>query len=241
MIYLSRLIINLDSRAVRRDLADCQALHRTIMRAFPTVTEGSEGARERFGVLFRLEEGRRTGAPPSLLVQSRIEPDWAGLPEGYLLETADAPVNPACKRVDERYGALAPGAVLRFRLRANPTRKVETKSGPDGARRNGRRIGLRNEAERIAWLQRKGETGGFRLRAVRGQPLVANAQTGLETVTGSRARAGGSTAHLTFEAVLFEGILEVTDPDCFLKTLAEGIGPAKAYGFGLLSIARASE
>lgn len=47
------------------------------------------------------------------------------------------------------------------------------------------------------------------------------------------------TGQLTFGAVLFEGRLRVTDADLFRAALASGIGPAKAYGFGLLSIAPA--
>jgi CRISPR system Cascade subunit CasE len=42
---------------------------------------------------------------------------------------------------------------------------------------------------------------------------------------------------MTFGSVLFEGVLQVTDPDGFRETLATGIGSGKAYGFGLLSIA----
>jgi CRISPR system Cascade subunit CasE len=36
----------------------------------------------------------------------------------------------------------------------------------------------------------------------------------------------------------FEGILEVTDPEEFAAAVTAGIGPAKAFGFGLLSVAR---
>lgn len=43
---------------------------------------------------------------------------------------------------------------------------------------------------------------------------------------------------LTFGSVLFEGVLEITDAERFQKTLQAGIGSGKAYGFGLLSIAR---
>jgi CRISPR system Cascade subunit CasE len=44
-----------------------------------------------------------------------------------------------------------------------------------------------------------------------------------------------------FLAVRFEGVLEVTDPDQLLQTVSEGIGSAKGFGFGLLSLARAEE
>jgi len=45
---------------------------------------------------------------------------------------------------------------------------------------------------------------------------------------------------LTVGDVLFDGRLVVTDADRFRETLTAGIGSGKAYGFGLLSIARAA-
>jgi len=38
--------------------------------------------------------------------------------------------------------------------------------------------------------------------------------------------------------VIFEGSLEVTDRDLFVKTVSEGIGRAKAYGCGMITIAK---
>ena len=40
-----------------------------------------------------------------------------------------------------------------------------------------------------------------------------------------------------FVAVRFEGVLEVTDPTAFCKTVENGIGSGKGFGFGLLSVA----
>ena len=40
---------------------------------------------------------------------------------------------------------------------------------------------------------------------------------------------------ITFEGVTFEGLLRVTDPVAFRQAVEFGIGPARAYGFGLLS------
>ena len=42
---------------------------------------------------------------------------------------------------------------------------------------------------------------------------------------------------MTHLAVRFDGLLRVTDAGDFRETLICGIGPGKAYGFGLLSIA----
>lgn len=245
MIYLSRLILNPRSHDVQRDLADCQAMHRTVMSAFPPAPVGGEGGREHFGVLYRLDTPPHGQGPPVLLVQSFARPDWSGLPRSYLLPPGGESINPACKRVDDRYARLEIGTVLRFRLRANPTRKVDTRSGPDGSHRNGRRVELRQDAEQVAWLERKAEQGGFRLLTVGGRHDAPAVQaSAVARVVGTRTDRASSTsqagAHLTFGSVLFDGLLVVTDRERFQETLARGIGPGKAYGFGLLSIAPAS-
>ena len=50
----------------------------------------------------------------------------------------------------------------------------------------------------------------------------------------------GHRHDITHFAVKFEGELVVTDPTRFAETLKNGIGSAKGFGFGLLSVARAS-
>ena len=95
-MYLSRLLLDPRSREVRRDLAECHELHRTIMNAFPQSEEQGEGARERFGVLHRLETERQSNRL-CLYVQSREKPDWGKLPAGYCLEAGT-------KRVEEKIG-----------------------------------------------------------------------------------------------------------------------------------------
>lgn len=235
MTYLSRLILNPRDRAVRRDLADCQQLHRTILSAFPTA-DGD--ARERFGVLFRLEPPSRDGAQLVLLVQSGEMPEWGKLPAEYLLATNDDLPNPALKSLDALYDALESGRALRFRLRANPTKKIDTKSGPDGQRRNGRRIPVGGTEARLAWLERKASGHGFRLLSVQGQPDVASAIVGPgQRYGGWRVGEDGRVARLSFDAVTFDGSLVVTAVEPFRAALASGIGPGKAYGFGLLTVA----
>lgn len=225
-MHLSRLLLNHKSRAVLRDLADSQELHRTVMSAFPQADTPEEGARKRFGVLHRLELDPRRGRLV-LYVQSLERPDWSRLPPDYLL-SAPGLENPATKSVAEAYRALKPGAVLSFRLKANPTRKIDTKTGPDGLRRHGRRVELVQEEDQATWLKRKGEQGGFQ---------VLSARVGGLSKERSRHRGSG-VSPLTLAGVLFEGHLRVTDPERFLNhSLLRGIGPGKAYGLGLLSLA----
>jgi CRISPR system Cascade subunit CasE len=220
-MYLSRLVPNPLSRDVQQDLADCQKLHQTIMAAFP---QTKSSPRQTFGVLYRLETSER----PHILVQSRVVPDWGQLPPGYCLE------DPMVKSLQSQYERLRDGMVLRFRLTANPTKKIDTKTGPDGKRKNGRRVVLRKEDEQIAWLVRKGETGGFELLSLATRPEIAN--VAVLPMAGSR-RGIHSQGRLTFGGVVFEGQLRITDAQCFRDALASGIGSGKSYGFGLLSIA----
>ena len=235
-MYLSRLILNERNRDARRDLADCQKLHRTIMAAFPQAPAAQE-AREHFGVLHRLDAGR--DGHPVLLVQSRAAPDWSRLPAGYLLDSGGEPANPACKSIDGGLDALQPGRELLFRVRANPTRKINTRSGPDGRRSNGTRVELHGEQEWLAWLGRKAVQGGFRLLSVRASPAVPDTRVaGLDRITGSRPVANGNgRQRLTFFSVLFEGRLSIADAKLFRAAVEQGIGSGKAYGFGLLSVA----
>lgn len=241
MMYLSRLILDPRNQALRRDLADCQNLHRTVLSGFPQATSGAAGtggAREQFGILHRVDT-TRTGI--ELYVQSNIEPNWDHLPIGYLLVAAGA--NPVCKCVDELYAGLSSATRLRFRLCANPTKRLHLGTGKDGWGA-GKRVDLRREEDQLAWLEAKAQAGGFALCHVQTNPHVANVRRMPGgRITGNRSRRGAPSterAPLTFGSVLFEGELQVTDPALFLSTLAQGIGSGKAYGFGLLSIAPAS-
>jgi CRISPR system Cascade subunit CasE len=225
-MFLSKLILNISDREVRRDLADCHDLHRTIMSAFPQAN--GVAPREEFGVLFRVDVGR--DGKIILLVQSQVEPDWSRLPDDYLLDVDN---NPACKPVLSHYAGLATGQRLLFRLLANPTKRVSANNNEQDARWRGKRIELRSEGDQITWLRRKAEAAGFRLIEASINRDVPNVQT------APRPKASGwrEKKRLSFGSALFNGELEITDAELFRQALSGGVGSGKAYGFGLLSIA----
>jgi CRISPR system Cascade subunit CasE len=226
-MILSRLTLNLRSHAAIRDLADCQQMHRTILNFFPSA--GAAPRRE-FALLFRIECS--SIGDPYVIIQSREIPDLGRLPSGYLAKP------PEVKDVSEAYAALRPGMKLRFRLRANPTRKIDTKSGPGGERRNGRRVDLRSDEARLGWLARKAAGAGFTILSVKCSTDVSDVRLVPQARSiGYRTDAGGERRKLTFASILFEGVIEMNDPAKFRAALDYGIGSAKAYGFGLLSIA----
>ncbi len=235
-LYLSRLVLDGASRQVRRELAQPYEMHRTLMNGFP---QSPTEARRTFGVLFRAEPDEHHGRV-LVYVQSAVEPDWTclGLSE-YLLHEPEPP-----KDLARAYVRLKTGQQLRFRLRANPTRRI-LRPKSDDERLKGKRVALLSDDEQAAWLARKGRervkgfSGGFELierdlldpdgHRCR-SPCVSVRDEGPQW-----GRRNGRT--VTHAAVRFDGILRVTDADAFRVTLAEGIGPAKAFGFGLLSIA----
>jgi len=84
------------------------------------------------------------------------------------------------------------------------------------------------------WLVRKGSDHGFVVAdlVIRPDPLTGDMQR------GSKLNAKGDKIDLSHKAIVFDGVLKVTDLDAFQDALRQGIGSGKAYGFGLLSIRR---
>jgi len=162
-------------------------------------------------LLWRLESGRAL-EPPYVLVQTEGPQDWTALWE-------------ACRR---DYGELAPdspkpfhpvfrtGERLRFRLRANPS-----------VMRGRKRYGLVGREAQLAWLERRLSREGAR--------MVAAEVVGKEWLV---ARKGAAGRRIELLAVTFEGVLEVMVPETLLRALIRGVGHGKAFGLGLLSLAR---
>lgn len=219
-MYLSRLILNPRSRRVQRELAQPYEMHRSIMHAFRSDLQAGE---ER--VLWRVDEHPRLGL--MLLVQSRELPDWSWLAEdgarGYLLP-ADEP-NPAVKAFDLQ---PATGQIFTFRLRANPTKRLGKSAEYD----KGKRVGIYDEEEQRAWLARKGEQHGFRV-------LQVQVSRDDKIKDEKAIERDGKVHDLELLSVQFDGILQVTDPDKLIAAVEAGIGSAKGFGFGLLSLAPA--
>jgi len=161
----------------------------------------------------------------------------------YFLLSRRPPVNPlGLWRIDPPkpfHPRLRSGQRLAFSLRVNP---VITREGRrhDVVMDRKQATGWRetNPAERpplaelireagIDWLQKRAETAGFRFapEAVR-----------VEGYRQHRSRRGGR--EIRFSTLDFTGLLTVTEPDVFLHKLQQGIGPAKAFGCGLMLLKR---
>lgn len=246
-MYLSHLLIDTGTnpdkpRPGRTWLRNIYHVHQRLCMAFPSNERKNQDPHflkpykpddfrpvhiernEDSGFLFRIDP--HPGGNVSIIVLSAKEPNWdyAFYNADYLLAAPPSSPKPLELHIET-------GAKFRFKLKANPTRRL-SKNSVD---KMGNRIEEKKIGDRVPvpfekleeWLARKGEQSGFKLIGA----VEKNAGYGYfekSTVKEQNSR---------LISVLFEGILEVTDECEFRKALLSGIGSAKAFGFGLLTIA----
>lgn len=183
--------------------------HRALWRLFPGQEEESRS------FLFRIEQLVK-GQGALVLMQSHLEP----------LDSDDV----GLVAVREYFPKLHSGQRLRFRLRANPVKTVKDER-KGTIEKNGKvytrtaRVPLIDEGQQQAWIERKlSEMAHL-------ESLLLQQEKPLNFRKGREKRSG------KIQPVLFDGLLTVQEPEPFLMLMQEGIGPAKAFGCGLLSLA----
>ncbi|MDR4470486.1 MAG: type I-E CRISPR-associated protein Cas6/Cse3/CasE [Nitrospira sp.] len=221
-MFLHRIHLDPRCREARRDLADPYQLHATLCRAFsPPDTKCPEGE-----ILWRLEPETDSNGSPRILVQSRTIPNWDGIGVKGWLSQADLPIDLKSRL---KLDALTAGGRYRFRLRANPC-----------VTRNGKRQGLLQLVEQEQWIKRKGTLHGFVLPQLPSFDLSEGEQERVDVRVSEEQMLSGRQNHgnsIRIFAVLYDGVLTVTDAYAFVKVLQTGIGHGKALGLGLLSVA----
>lgn len=157
-------------------------------------------------ILYRVEDNRNRPVVP-VLVQSRYLPVWDTVER---MQRGAYLIN--APQVRQVIPNVDQGQRLPFRLQANPTVK-----------RDGKRHAVYGDTELLEWLLRKGHQHGFVC-----DPLDVQAS--------KLGKKYGKHRQATWHAVQFDGVLTITNTDLFIGALEDGIGSAKAFGFGLLSI-----
>lgn len=144
--------------------------------------------------------------------------------------------------------------------------RIAAEAEAQDKRRRGFRLGQRTAKHQLAWLTGRVKQHGFELRELPAQapavpsilPLIdppdGNLETALDaSVTSSERRVFSKTdtkdgqpvlqdgkpvrRQVTVQTATFSGTLRVTEPVDLARTLLSGMGPAKAYGCGLLTLA----
>lgn len=161
--------------------------------------------------LWRLEQQRDATRTAAVLIQSEDVPDSEAL-------RAYAPnyFRKFDSKDNQLLENLSNGQILNFRLRANPT-----------VTREGKRHGLDDVGEQLEWLERQVTRAGGEL---------LSAETSLAGKLKMARRA--QSTPIVILGVTFDGQLRVLDDNLLKSAVRTGIGPGKALGFGLLTLAR---
>ncbi|MFF2792841.1 type I-E CRISPR-associated protein Cas6/Cse3/CasE [Streptomyces sp. NPDC058049] len=224
---LTRIHLNLASPRVRRDLVDATSLHRTVMLFAPD--DLGPHPRHQAGLLFRLEPTHSGTTPPLLLIQTRHLPDLTRLPATYGTTQT--------RSLAPTLNGLTPGRQIHYRITANPTahHRLHDDDGRPLPGTYRKRTALTGD-QAIAWWHRRATEAGLTLHTLHTTPQPAARTHPNPPATPTPA---GRTPRARHVLTRFDGIATITNPDQLRDALLTGIGRAKSYGAGLLSLAPA--
>lgn len=248
MPYLSRIRINPLREKSRLLLANPHAMHGAVMYGVPDAPTEQR-------ILWRVDadDPRR----PLLYVLTATRPDWSHLVEQAGWPDAEGE-HAAVRDYAPLLAQIAVGREFAFRLTANPVQNTSSPDKPsetqreqaNEAKRRSFRIGHRTAAQQLNWFLSRTARWGFEIPLARTDPVAP----GLDLITGQQPTAphevritarerrsfrkkGADGKPVVLTIATFEGRLRVTDTDTFTERLLGGIGPAKSYGCGLLTLA----
>lgn len=197
-----------------RNAANPYDIHRALWRLFPgQAKEARENfAARRTGFLFRIET-LAVGHGAMVLMQSATPPTAEA--EGARVLRLSSPFGPI----------LQTGQRLGFLLTANPVKAIADENGRLNCKGEMKkcRVPLLREEERRAWLARK----------LDGAAELENVELRTDRPLYFRKQGVGKIVPVTFE-----GTLQVTGGAELVHHLKNGIGPAKAFGCGLMLVRR---
>lgn len=228
-MFLTRMSLNPARRETRRLLSSRQRLHAAVMASVPPAPP------DQSRTLWRLDE---MGPILTLYITGPVRPDLTHLVEQAGWPTTEAwdtrEYAPFLRRLDA-------GQRWHFRLMANAVRQVSR----DGAR--SRFQGARTAHHAQDWLIKRQGLHGFRV-CENGLPAMDDPEhpgwdvmvSGLGALRfDKRADDSSARRRVTVTTATYEGTLEVTDPDLLRLALTSGIGRARGYGCGLMTLAPA--
>ena len=208
-MIISRIMLDPSKHHTRRAISVPQVLHAAVEGCFPDKIE-----KER--KLWRID---RLQDSLYLLLLSPGKPDFTE----FAHQLCYRGVEGETKDYTPLLASIQTGVRLQFRLRANPTHSVSTEKGARG--KVYPHISVKHKRE---WLKKKAEKCGFKLE-----------EHLFDVVESDHLRflRSNTTRPVEIGVAVYEGELEVTDREMFVQTLTQGVGRAKAYGCGLLTVA----
>lgn len=187
-----------------------------------------------------------------LLILTESKPDWTHIVEQAGWPNADGD-HCMIRDYTPVFTHLAIGREFAFRLTAHPIQNATSPVKPtatqqrlrDTGPRRGFRISHRTTGHQLNWLLSRTAKWGFHIPSGRidtpapgfddqAPPAPDVRITAREQ---RRFRKNNHAPSVVITAVTFEGRLAVTDPALLRHALLAGVGPSKAYGCGLLTLA----
>ncbi|MET9241276.1 type I-E CRISPR-associated protein Cas6/Cse3/CasE [Nonomuraea sp. NPDC003709] len=249
MTYLSRIRINPLREKSRALLASPHAMHGAVMYGIPDAPADQR-------ILWRLDadDPRR----PMVFVLTATRPDWSHLVEQAGWPEADGE-HAAIRDYAPLLSQIAVGREFAFRLTANPVQNTSTPTKPTATqleraadtKRRSFRIGHRTADQQLAWFLSRTQQWGFEVPPSRTdppalglhaaaddpQPPVPREVRIIARARRSFRKKNNGAKPVVLHTATFEGRLRITDAVAFTERLLGGIGPAKSYGCGLLTLA----
>ena len=207
-MYLSRVLIDSRNRRKIKDLTHLGAYHNWVESSFPE--EFTENARSR--KLWRIDilQGKKY-----LLLVSEKKPNME------IFEKYGVPGSAQTKLYDKFLDSIDEDRVYRFRVTLNPVKALS-----QGAGVRGRVVPEITVEQQLQFLESRVDKLGFE--------LIPEKYQIVERCWEPFIKRGQKKIQLS--KATYEGLLKVTNRDKFYRTLTEGIGKKKAYGFGLMTV-----
>ena len=217
-MYLSRIALNIHRKSTLAALASPQKLHAAVESSFPPGPE-TDGRN-----LWRID---KLDNDFYLLVLSNERPDFSHIVEQFGWPGAEQGWE--TKNYVQFVERIETGQRWQFRLRANPVHSVKPAGGLKAPKptQRGKVYAHVTVQQQEQWLLERAEKYGFKLQ-----------EGSFRVVQREVRQFRRQRQPVTLGVATFEGILEVTDATLFRRALTGGIGRAKAYGCGLLTLAK---
>jgi CRISPR system Cascade subunit CasE len=94
----------------------------------------------------------------------------------------------------------------------------------------------------MRWLLQRQENAGFKIARRSASTDPRDELDEHQVIVHNRRELAfkkkGTQKPVTLVTVTYDGRLEITDPEAFRRALTHGIGKAKAYGCGLMTLAK---
>ena len=213
-MYLSRIELNRYRSETRKALGSPQIMHASVMSSFPCIKTEEAGR-----VLWRLDS---LGPSMYVLVQSPSKPDFTHMVDQFGWPSSDQRWDTL--EYDGFLSKIENGQEWKFRLTANPTRKITD---------NGKKMVAAHVTaeQQKRWLLDRCVSNGFSIPSIGDDHAFDIVSRRLVDF-----RREGKTVSIQYTS--YEGVLKVEDADLLRKCMLNGIGRAKAYGCGMMTVAR---